>query len=65
MALIVLTSANGSPGVTASALGLALSWPRPVVLVDADPTGARAVPAGYLRGGQLPTDATRSCRRRS
>lgn len=58
MALIVLTSANGSPGVTASALGLALSWPRPVVLVDADPTGARAVPAGYLRGGQLPTDAT-------
>ena len=58
MALIVLTSANGSPGVTTTALGLALAWPRPAVLVDADPTGARAIPAGYFRGGQLPTDAT-------
>ncbi|MEV8027448.1 hypothetical protein [Cellulosimicrobium funkei] len=58
MALIVLASANGSPGVTTAALGLALSWHRPVVLVDADPTGAMGIPAGYLRGGQLPTDAT-------
>lgn len=58
MALIVLTSANGSPGVTTTALGLALAWPRPTVLIDADPTGARAIPAGYFRGGQLPTDAT-------
>ncbi|MFD6137095.1 hypothetical protein [Isoptericola sp. NPDC056618] len=58
MALIVLTSANGSPGVTTSALALALSWPRPVVLVDADPTGARAVPAGYFGGAQMPTDTT-------
>lgn len=58
MALIALTSANGSPGVTTSALGLALAWPRPVVLVDADPTGSRAIPAGYLRGGELPTTRT-------
>lgn len=58
MALIVLASANGSPGVTTSALGLAMSWPRPTVLVEADPTGARAIPAGYFRGSQLPTDAT-------
>jgi len=58
MALIVLTSANGSPGVTTSALGLALAWPRPTVLVDADPTGSLAIPAGYFRGGQLPTDLT-------
>lgn len=58
MALIVLTSASGSPGVTTSALGLALAWPRPTLLVDADPTGSRAIPAGYFRGGQLPTDAT-------
>ena len=58
MALIVLTSANGSPGVTTSALGLALVWPRPTVLVDADPTGSLAIPAGYFRGGQLPTDQT-------
>ncbi len=58
MALIVLTSANGSPGVTTSALGLALAWPRPTLLVDADPTGSLAIPAGYFRGGQLPTDLT-------
>jgi len=58
MALIVLTSANGSPGVTTSALGLAMAWPRPTVLIDADPTGARAIPAGYFRGSQLPTDLT-------
>jgi hypothetical protein len=58
MAMIALTSTNGSPGVTTSALGLALAWPRPVVLVDADPTGSRAIPAGYLRGGELPTTRT-------
>lgn len=58
MALIVLTSASGSPGVSTSALGLALAWPRPVLLVDADPTGSRSIPAGYLRGGQLPTADT-------
>ena len=58
MALIVLTSASGSPGVTTTALGLALAWPRPVVIVDADPTGSRAIAAGYLRGGELPTTRT-------
>ncbi|HQA15252.1 MAG TPA: hypothetical protein PLD94_13900 [Ornithinibacter sp.] len=58
MALIVLTSANGSPGVTSSALGLAMAWPRPSILVDADPTGSRAIPAGYFRGGQLPTEGS-------
>ena len=58
MALIVLTSANGSPGVTSSALGLAMAWPRPSILVDADPTGSRAIPAGYFRGGQLPSEGS-------
>ena len=28
MALVVLASASGSPGVTTTALGLALRWPR-------------------------------------
>lgn len=56
MALIVLTSANGSPGVTTAALGLALSWPRPVILIDADPTAAMAIPAGYLQGADIPTN---------
>ena len=58
MALIVLASASGSPGVTTAALGLALAWPRPTLLVDADPSGSLAIPAGYFRGGQLPTDLT-------
>jgi hypothetical protein len=58
VALIVLMSASGSPGVTSTALGLAMTWPRPTILVDADPTGSRAIAAGYFRGGQLPTDAT-------
>src|SRR6188472_228780 len=51
MALIVLASAAGSPGVTTTAVGLALSWPRPVLLVEADPTGGSAILAGYFRGG--------------
>lgn len=50
MALIVLTSASGSPGVTTSALGLALSWPRPSLLVEADPTGGSGILAGYFHG---------------
>lgn len=50
MAVIALTSASGSPGVTTTAVALAVSWPRPVLLVDADPTGGSAVLAGFLRG---------------
>lgn len=57
MALIVLASASGSPGVTTTALGLALSWPRPVVLVDADPVGGSSMLAGYFRGDVAHTDA--------
>ena len=57
MALIVLCSASGSPGVTASALGLALAWSRPVLVVEADPTGGSAVFAGYLRAESAPTDS--------
>lgn len=57
MSLLVLTSASGSPGVTSSALGLALTWPRPVLLLEADPTGGSAILAGYLRGQTAPTDS--------
>lgn len=57
MALIVLTSASGSPGVTSTATGLAWTWPRPVLLVDADPTGGSAVLAGALRGRWAPRDS--------
>lgn len=50
MAVVALASASGSPGVTTTALGLALSWPRPVLLVEADPTGGSGLLAGYFRG---------------
>jgi len=55
MALITLASASGAPGVTTTALGLALAWPRPVILVEADPTGGSAILAGYCRG-EVPHD---------
>jgi hypothetical protein len=41
--LVTVFSAKGSPGVTSSALALAAVWPRPVVLVEADPTGTDLV----------------------
>ena len=47
--LITLVSAAGSPGVTTTALALALRWPRPVVLVEADPTGGSGMLAGFFR----------------
>lgn len=50
MAVLLLCSAAGAPGVTSTALGLALWWPREVVLVDADPHPCHAVEAGYLGG---------------
>lgn len=56
MALICLTSASGSPGVTTTAVGLAFCWPRPVLLVEADPTGGSGILAGFLKG-TTPYDA--------
>ncbi len=47
--VIALCSAKGAPGVTTSALALALSWPRPVVLAELDPAGGDVL-AGYGRG---------------
>lgn len=57
MAVVALTSASGSPGVTTTAVGWALTCGRPTVLVDADPTGGAAMLAGYLRGQMIPPDA--------
>lgn len=48
--LIALASASGAPGVTSTALALAFHWPRPVVLVEADASGASGLLAGYFRG---------------
>lgn len=50
MPMITLTSANGAPGVTTTALALAVSWPRPVFLLEADPSGGSALLAGFWRG---------------
>ncbi|NLT56885.1 MAG: hypothetical protein GXX79_20440 [Actinomycetales bacterium] len=54
MAVIGLTSAKGSPGVTTAALALGWVWPavhpgRRVLVVDADPAGT-GTSAGFLRG---------------
>lgn len=51
MAVVALLSAKGSPGVTTTALGLAMAWPRPVILIEADTSGS-SIAAGYLRGEQ-------------
>lgn len=50
MAILVLTSTAGAPGVTTLAVGLALTWPRPVLLADCDAGAHQAVLAGYLTG---------------
>ena len=56
MAIIALASGSGSPGVTATALGLALTWPRPVVVIEADPSGSNGLLAGYFRGATEVSD---------
>jgi hypothetical protein len=50
MAILLLTSTGGSPGVTSLAIGLALTWPRPILLADCDPGAHQAILAGYLAG---------------
>ncbi len=50
MAILLLTSTGGSPGATTTAVGLALTWPRPVLLVDCDPGAHQSILAGYLAG---------------
>ncbi len=50
MAMFTLTSASGSPGVTTLSVGLALTWPRAVVLVEADPSAGSSILAGFCTG---------------
>ena len=47
MALYCLVSPGGSPGVTTTALALALSWPWEVLLAECDPAGRRVLP-GFM-----------------
>lgn len=50
MAIILLAAAGGSPGVTTTAIGLALHWPRDVLVVDCDEHPAHAVLSGVFGG---------------
>ena len=50
MTTVVLANASGAPGNTVTAVGLGLTWPRDVLVVDADRTASQAILAGYLRG---------------
>ena len=52
MTVVCLTSATGAPGVTTSTLALAWSWPRPVLVIEADMVGTSNILAGYLRGSR-------------
>jgi hypothetical protein len=52
MAVITLCSASGAPGVTTTAVGLALCWPRPVLLVEADPRGTSTILSGFFQGAR-------------
>lgn len=49
MATIALVSAKGSPGASATALALALSWPNRTILAECDPAGGDTLP-GFLAG---------------
>ncbi|SHN42712.1 hypothetical protein [Cryptosporangium aurantiacum] len=49
MALVVLASAKGSPGVTTAGLAFTFAWATRTVLAECDPAGG-SVLAGYLQG---------------
>lgn len=49
MALIVLTSISGSPGVTTATLATGVHWPRPVVVIEADTANVGQVMTGFFR----------------
>ncbi|MGJ3508414.1 hypothetical protein [Enemella sp. A6] len=50
MAVVCLASATGAPGVTTTSVGLAMFWPRDVVLVDVDRDAGQPILAGFLQG---------------
>jgi hypothetical protein len=58
MALVTVLSAKGAPGATTTAMLLASLWPRPTVLVDADPAGGD-VALRLPRADGRPLDAQR------
>ena len=53
MALIVLTSASGSPGVTTTALGLALAWLGYALFAEQRAKASVAVPEHGTAASEL------------
>lgn len=51
--MLVLASAKGAPGVTTASLALTWVWPRPILMVEADPAGGDVL-AGYFAGADPP-----------
>ncbi|MFA1543499.1 hypothetical protein [Actinomadura monticuli] len=47
VALHCMVSPGGSPGVTTTALGLAMTWPSELLLAECDPMGRRVLP-GFM-----------------
>ncbi len=56
MAIIALTSLAGAPGVTTAATALAVHWPRPVLLLEADTSAVSTLMAGFFRSNLRTTD---------
>lgn len=55
MAIHLLTSITGSPGVTTAAIAWARHAPKPTLLIEADMTGGSPILAGPFRGETPPT----------
>lgn len=49
MSMVTLTSIGTSPGITTTAVALAVEWPKPVILVEADISKPSSVIAGYMQ----------------
>ncbi len=50
MAVIILASAGGAPGVTTTAVGLGFHWPRDILVADCDEHPAQSVLSGVFGG---------------
>ena len=50
MSMVLLTSAGHSPGVSGLGVALSLTWPEPVLLVDANREPDQTILAGHLQG---------------
>lgn len=56
MTLLAVTSLAGAPGATTAATALAVHWPRPVLLLEADTAAASTLMTGFFRSNLRPTD---------